>query len=229
MVGILLALQVNNWNQDRKKIAIEQNYLERLLIDIQKDIKTLSFSKESSESHINQINVLTNTINNFDLSKYSPTQILESIEKLTWTAFLPISRFVYDELSSSGKMALIESEELRAQLAVYYEEIEYWEKELESLEHRKQFANETAGLLNIEILTAIQDSESLFKTKSTQNWNLEVDINEVKKIVKELASNPKAIKWLPQIYHYHILAIKVMNQLISQCESLIKTIELQLE
>ena len=126
-------------------------------------------------------------------------------------------------------MALIGSKKLRGQLAVYYGEIEYWEKELESIEHRKQFANETAGLLNIEILTAIQDSESLFKTKGYQKFNLDVDITEVKKIIKELASNPKAIKWLTQIYHYHILAIKVIDQLILQCESLIKTIELQLK
>ncbi len=229
VIGILIALSINNWNEGRKEKVIEQNYLERLLIDIQKDIKSLSFSKESSESHINQVKILTNAINNQDLSNYSPSQILESIEKVTWTAFLPISRFVYDELSSTGRMALIGSEELREQLAFYYGEIEHWEKVLESIEYRKQFATETAGLLNIEILTAIQDTESLFKTKDSQELNLDVDVNEVKKIVKELASNHKAIKWLPQIYHYHILATKVIDELILQCESLIKAIELQLK
>jgi len=229
VIGILIALSINNWNEGRKEIVIEQNYLERLLIDLQKDINGLSFSKESSKNHINQIKLLTNAITNPDLSNHSPTQILESIEKLTWTAFLPISRFVYDELNSTGRMALIGSEELREQLAAYYGEIEHWEKELESIEFRKQFANETAGLLNIEILTAIQDTESLFKTKGSQKLNLDVDITEVKKIVKELASNPNAIKWLPQIYHYHILATKIIDQLILQCESLIKAIELQLK
>ncbi|HPG09374.1 MAG TPA: DUF6090 family protein, partial [Saprospiraceae bacterium] len=34
MIGILLALQVNNWNENRKDKIIEQEYLNRLQLDI---------------------------------------------------------------------------------------------------------------------------------------------------------------------------------------------------
>ena len=41
MIGILLALQVNNWNEDRKERTSEQKILNEILIDLefaQKDL-----------------------------------------------------------------------------------------------------------------------------------------------------------------------------------------------
>jgi hypothetical protein len=38
VVGILFALQVDNWNEDRKERNLEQIYLERLAADVQGDI-----------------------------------------------------------------------------------------------------------------------------------------------------------------------------------------------
>ena len=35
MIGILLALQVNNWNEDRKERTSEQKILNEILIDLE--------------------------------------------------------------------------------------------------------------------------------------------------------------------------------------------------
>jgi hypothetical protein len=37
MVGILLALQIDNWNENRKDQRTEERYMERLLHDLQND------------------------------------------------------------------------------------------------------------------------------------------------------------------------------------------------
>lgn len=37
VMGILIALQINNWNEARKDYSLEINYLERLKFEIQKD------------------------------------------------------------------------------------------------------------------------------------------------------------------------------------------------
>ena len=41
MVGILLALQVNNWNQERKNNSLRKSYIENLIADLKKDIENL--------------------------------------------------------------------------------------------------------------------------------------------------------------------------------------------
>jgi hypothetical protein len=95
VIGILIALQINNWNEERKEGLIEQNYLKRLLVDLENDYKTLTFSKRLSKVRINQINLLTDVIKNPKLSNENPKQIIESIEKVTWRSYLPLSRIVY--------------------------------------------------------------------------------------------------------------------------------------
>ena len=42
VIGILIALQINNWNESRKLKKIELNYLQRLVIDLNDNEKLLS-------------------------------------------------------------------------------------------------------------------------------------------------------------------------------------------
>ena len=37
VVGILIALQINNWNEERKAAEVVKQYMENLLIDLAKD------------------------------------------------------------------------------------------------------------------------------------------------------------------------------------------------
>jgi hypothetical protein len=48
VVGILFALQINNWNKDRKNANLERQYLERLIHDLQSD--TAYFSQLINEA-----------------------------------------------------------------------------------------------------------------------------------------------------------------------------------
>ena len=92
VVGILIALSINNWNEEIKESHIEQNYLRRLLVDLESDFKTLTFSKGLSKDRINQIKTLTDVIKNQSMSNENSTQIIESIEKVTWRSYLPLSK-----------------------------------------------------------------------------------------------------------------------------------------
>jgi hypothetical protein len=224
VLGILIALQINNWNEDRKEGLIEQNYLKRLLVDLEDDYQTLTFSKGLSKVRINQINLLTDVIKSPELSNENPKQIIESIEKVTWRSYLPLSRIVYNELLNSGKMSLIQSEQLRALLSKYYGSAEHWEMILNLEDAQKMFSHATAGLLSNDMFSAIENSESTDQTISTQDLAIDLEKNEVDRIVQELSFNTEAIKWLPKIYHYHVLSDKVITDLSTQNETLKKLV-----
>jgi hypothetical protein len=229
VIGILIALQINNWNEGRKERLVEQNYLRRLLIDLENDYKTLTFSKNLSKDRINQIQILNN------ISKYSAQvnknseQIVESIEKVTWRSYLPLSKIVYNELLNSGKMSFIQSEKLRDKLTNYYVDADHWEMILNLEDAQKEFSHATAGLLSTHILTAIENSSSLRNSNPTQNLVIELEENEIDRIICEFSKNNEALKWLPQIHHYHLLADKVITNLSVQNETIRDLVQSELE
>ncbi len=60
VIGILIALQINNWNQDQVDRRLEKEYLNRLLVDVQADSKELNrHVRESRISLILAENILT--------------------------------------------------------------------------------------------------------------------------------------------------------------------------
>ena len=229
VIGILIALQVNNWNENRKNKDIEQVYLKRLFNDLKKDHETLVFSQGNAKARTNQINQLTEAIKTPDSLFSNPGLIIESIEKVTWRSYLPLSRIVYDELRSSGNMSILESDELREQLASYYAFAEHWESILKSLEYQKEFSKETAGLLDMETLEIIENSSAVAISNTKSKYGYSLQPTEVNQIISTLANNQNATKWLPQINHYHVLSKRIIEQLIFQNDELIGQIGAQIK
>ena len=228
VIGILIALSINNWNEERKESLIEQNYLRRLLVDLESDYKTLTFTKGLSNNRINQVNILSDVIKNQSQSNENLTLIIESIEKVTWRSYLPLSKIVYNELLNSGKMSLIQSEKLRNSLSNYYADADHWEMILNLEDAQKEFSHATAGLLSIEILTAIENSSSLRNTNPTHDMDIDLEEKNFDRIVQEFSTKTEAIKWLPQIHHYHVLADKVITNLSAHNETIKKLIQSEL-
>lgn len=58
MVGILLALQVNNWNEERKKADLAESYLTALKEDLILDIENFEYQIEDLSFQLSQIDSL---------------------------------------------------------------------------------------------------------------------------------------------------------------------------
>ena len=59
VIGILIALQVNNWNEDRKERIKEQEVLSELEQSIVINLETLIQSKRLIENHIRSSEILS--------------------------------------------------------------------------------------------------------------------------------------------------------------------------
>ena len=58
VIGILLALQINNWNERRKGLRAEHSILINLKKDFQVNQETLVLQNEDMQEQIEQINFL---------------------------------------------------------------------------------------------------------------------------------------------------------------------------
>ncbi|HPG09024.1 MAG: hypothetical protein KDC59_21055 [Saprospiraceae bacterium] len=124
VIGILLALKINNWNQDRKNATQEQ----RILQDILKNLERNQFLKERGvitwQDVISTADSLLQVMHH-PTQRPSNEQLDLMIHKLTinWSSATSVT--MYDVLSGSGDLGLVSSALIRSKLADYKANMEF--------------------------------------------------------------------------------------------------------
>ena len=111
MIGILLALQVNNWNEARKERLNEIKYLKNLKLDLKTDLVNLDSMIIERNNKVSSAKTL--------LTLQPPTTIeqLKEFDTLLWnvygwTSFTPRTNTL-DELISSGNLNIIKNDSIK--------------------------------------------------------------------------------------------------------------------
>ncbi|MDU8885264.1 DUF6090 family protein [Yeosuana sp. MJ-SS3] len=123
VVGILIALQINNWNENRKDRILEKEYLNRILVDIKSDQELLKVY--TIDRYARKVECLEKT-----KAYYQGDYIItDTIQFLNDVGYGGVYGFVdwflnkntYNELISTGNLRKIESDSLRTAITTYYE------------------------------------------------------------------------------------------------------------
>jgi len=117
VIGILIALQVNNWNEVRKAKIEEEIILSSLLEDLE---FAITESKEMITRDSTDVHILKDFLLGNDLSHLADTQ--STIDSLIIVAIWGVGQSTpviqtYNDIKSSDKTALIQNEEIRNKLA----------------------------------------------------------------------------------------------------------------
>lgn len=113
MIGILLALQVNNWNESRKQRMVELKYFSNLKNDLNSDLERLNFMIDFSKGKITAASNVKkradgDTVGSlYDFS--SDMLLLLFVEE-----FRPNAN-TYEEMKSSGNFSLIQNDEIKVE------------------------------------------------------------------------------------------------------------------
>ena len=125
VIGILIALSINTWNEERKDRKIEINYLERLLSEVKKDTATIN-------QNIQLADKLSAEYQNYILKMYTKQKTSEDITNLLLSADLgstaynlQLTDIAYTELVNTGKLDLISDNLLKSEIVMYYKEYKF--------------------------------------------------------------------------------------------------------
>ena len=117
VIGILIALQINNWNEERKNKIKEIEYLKALqkefhlnLFELERDIKGLKRIRGNIKEAIKYTGPVDVEINNMELSKLIRAVFAENTEYEPQIG-------VVEGIINSGNLNRISNEELRSNLA----------------------------------------------------------------------------------------------------------------
>ena len=124
VIGILIALQINNWNETRKAKIKSVEYHKRLTEDLDRTIKT---SENLNETAYNLLKAIKQTVELLNSKKLPTTEEQAIIDY----AFIWVSRFnfqfsemsTFDEMKSNGELSLIYNLETRNKLVNFHEYI----------------------------------------------------------------------------------------------------------
>jgi len=115
MIGILLALQVNNWNEERRVKDKQTVYLKGLKQNLLESKKELNRVIEESYITANSINYLVKTVR--DNEQIGENALDSLIMKAMGYTKYQTRQGVIDELISSGQVSIIKSDYLRTEIA----------------------------------------------------------------------------------------------------------------
>ena len=117
VIGILIALQINNWNEERKNQAFEKEILEQIRANLIKDKLTLIDIKSNFERALSSTDKILNASwnqNERDSVKYWLADIIQ------FDRFQPLTN-AYEVAKSKG-LDLISNKQLRFIIGTYYDD-----------------------------------------------------------------------------------------------------------
>ncbi len=127
VIGILIALQINNWNEAQKELKKEQQILLNLREEFQQNIKELKFDHNINEGCLNAVITLLN----FDDTKDFESKTIDSlIGQMYNYATFDARLGVMNDIISSGNLELIRDAKLKYALNQWTGELEDYKEDV---------------------------------------------------------------------------------------------------
>ena len=190
MVGILLALQVNNWNNQRLNRKLETKYLSGLKADLEVDLVNLdTFIKDREVKYESSLLVLNNPKPTTLREIYELDSILGRI--FGWNIFYP-STNVMDELIGSGNLSLIQNDSLKTMLLDVHKGYEYIASMMEHMrrEYDYYLYDRSAQLREmsptLEFERTFKERKPIFTTDISKEREIEI-INQADALLSDLS------------------------------------------
>ncbi len=187
MIGILLALQVNNWNESRKDSIQYKKYLNGLIKDINADIENLVRNErgnnhyERAAQNLKHIHQSDQNFKELELEplgariKSDTLLLLLSIQRASFMVAPTINKFTIEDIKSSGKTSIIKNEDLKREIFNYYSRLG-WYDELWQGKLRAKYALDDVKLALLDpTLLNLSNLDSTERVEVLSNYKINPD------------------------------------------------------
>ena len=161
VIGILIALQVNNWNTERKKQITQTNYLEEIKANLEDDLLEILRVREFNQVKAKSIETAFKIFNEHpDPIEYMPLFSNQMFVLTEFDVFTP-NRIAFDNMVASESIDLVSSQELRSLLSEYYKK-DYSDGTQERVKEITRQFTDYAGraMMNRQTIKMLTNSDS---------------------------------------------------------------------
>tara|TARA_R110002124_G_scaffold285337_3_gene463756 strand:+ start:362 stop:1126 length:765 start_codon:yes stop_codon:yes gene_type:complete len=220
VIGILIALQVNNRNEYQKERKSEIRYLERIKSDLMQDSISISGAIRTNLKRKKRAEYLLQLSKNKVRGIDRPTYFVQSIEFAGYTHSPRQTDHTYEEIKSAGNMSLILNEDLRTQISSYYAEVE----------NRSQyrFITQQIQLKYLDYRVGILTDAQQIQMGSFRD-SIAYSRDEAKDVLNRMLSKEKFITLLPSVIHSKIRTHENLDRRYGNTKQLIELIDKELK
>jgi hypothetical protein len=200
-----LRFQLTHGMKIPKNKRLETNYLIRISKDLENDFLEFDDAIKLAQERNNRVLYLQEALENPELVQDSSDYFVQSIITAGYTYIPVISNHSFEELKSSGRLALIQNEELRVLIAKYYDFVfsnSQWDFIREDIQVK--YMEYSRGILNQEqlnwVLSNYYSSDSLFN----------ISEKELNCIFQSYISKKEFHSILPQVFEGKYNTMQVM-------------------
>jgi hypothetical protein len=119
VIGILIALQINNWNEERIVRNEESVYLQRLLDEMVLDSTRLESTIRLSQFKLDASYFILNELEKVNRSNIDTLELVIGTFRIAINITSPPDLTTYEELISTGKLNIIRNKEIKSKISRY--------------------------------------------------------------------------------------------------------------
>jgi hypothetical protein len=139
--GILLALQINEWNEERSNRKKLQGYYTRLLTDLKSNLEDYNLLIRINQARLDSVPVFLNLL--YQKKTLAQVNLLVKMHIFNPRNTTP-TKTTYEELKNTGNFNLIQNTRIKERLDLYYKD---QQAKLETLDKLNDRLQETPALV----------------------------------------------------------------------------------
>ena len=225
MIGILLAIQVNSWNQNKINSVKEINYLKGIEADLKSQLQTMETVEKLYDSLVFSAGTILNDFQKFKSISKVPN-LNKRISFLMWDTSMTEVNTSFTELISTGNISLITNENLRSRIIRFYQYSAIIEKSTSNNTEKVFYSNAFPTITNIVIINP-SDFNMNVEGITKYNFSESLEIEQ-----KRQLKNPEIQKKLINAINLKIIATtsnkNSINSIIQFAKVLLKEIQKEL-
>jgi len=167
VIGILIALQVNNWNEQRKIRSAEIDSIAKLHDESELIVAFFKQDLKQANGWLSDGEYAAKVLNEKSLANIDTIRFIYGVGVISVYPAITPPRSVFDELNTSGKFMQISSDSIRAKIMEYYAQLDYTRSQLNYFRQTVRIPEELAT----EDFYAVYDPNIWSKRK----WHIQLD------------------------------------------------------
>ncbi len=208
VIGILIALQINNWNVERIEKNLEKVYLQNLIVDLENQLLELDRHKKGelyNQDALKRVaSLINNRFENVDLERYN-----QDMQSIMITRTLNLYDATFEDLKSTGNLNLIRNEKVKQDILNYFQ---FSERNVYVIRKNAEGYHQTftQGFMNSHLVNfnlgdmreRVQNNSALMDSFTTLSFEAEI----------ESSFNDSLEKRLKDLYNQQIVKNVITNR-----------------
>lgn len=132
VIGILIALQINNWNEERKAKQIESSFFQNVLLDLEKDKEKMEYYRHFHQKRIEYLDTLLTYVRNpnrtMGIKKFGMY-----VEPIFYSTNPTQYNTTFESAKAMGTLGNLDNKEILKDLSQYYADFVLIESAFNSL------------------------------------------------------------------------------------------------